>query len=461
MLLDKNVEPAKGGSLKGESAGGRMAGQKKTPLPIWRQFVKRWRRRLFVRRWLLVSAALVMFGFIGISDLTLIQAASGFAGFCACAALLPREGLMRRLGSARGDLPSPSRSANLAGVMIDGLPDPAVLLAADGTVLRFNNKAKEAFPTLRAGYILSNALRFPEVLTAIEEAGPRRIHQSVNVRDGVPVERRYIGNVTWIGGSLTQRGDPAIVILLRDLTEQERISQMRADFVANASHELRTPLSSLLGFIETLQGPARNDASVRDKFLGIMEREAQRMKTLINDLLSLSRAEMNAHLRPSDKVELVEILQYVCSRQEASARARDITLEPLEASGPFHVLGEREALVQVFENLIQNAIKYGRAGGHVKIDILPGGSQEASEFRVNVSDDGIGIANEHLPRLTERFYRVTSGPSREVSGTGLGLSIVKHILNRHRGELNIVSEPGKGSKFTVTLPAFARLGNEV
>jgi two-component system phosphate regulon sensor histidine kinase PhoR len=454
VLLDKNVEPARQGSSKGKRTSGQTPGKNMAAAP-WRQFLKRWRRRLFVRRWLLASAAFIISVFIIVSDLTVIEAVCGFIGFCIFAAILPREGLMRRLGTRRGDLPSPSRSANLAGVMIDGLPDPAILLDSDSNVLRFNNKAKEAFPSLRTGYVLSSALRFPEVLSAIEQAGARRVHQSVNVRDGVPVERRFIGNVTWIGGSLSQRSDPAIVILLRDLTEQERISQMRADFVANASHELRTPLSSLLGFIETLRGPARNDASVRDKFLEIMEREAQRMKTLINDLLSLSRAEMNAHLRPSDKVELVEVLRYVASRHEASAGARAIMLELPEAEAEFHVLGEREALVQLFGNLLQNAIKYGREGGYVKIGIAAGGAEGSPEIRVSVSDDGIGIAKEHLPRLTERFYRVTSGPGSEVPGTGLGLSIVKHILNRHRGEMNIVSELGKGSTFTVTLPAYA------
>jgi two-component system phosphate regulon sensor histidine kinase PhoR len=230
---------------------------------------------------------------------------------------------------------------------------------------------------------------------------------------------------------------------------------MRSDFIANASHELRTPLASLKGFIETLRGPARGDSISRERFLGIMETQADRMTRILDDLLSLSRIEMRAHIPPAGETDLVPILQSVMQALEPIAKdARiSIMLNPVDA--PARVRGDADELVQVFQNLIQNAIKYGRDGGKVDITVkrMPAEGRKAERFAITVADDGPGIAREHLPRLTERFYRVDTATSRARGGTGLGLAIAKHILNRHHGELDISSEPGKGSTFTVVLDA--------
>jgi len=224
---------------------------------------------------------------------------------------------------------------------------------------------------------------------------------------------------------------------------------MRADFVANVSHELRTPLSSLLGFVETLRGPARDDKEAQEKFLTIMHEQAERMSRLIEDLLSLSRIEMDEHTRPRGRVDVRHVLGNVKDMlsMKAAARRMRIELQIPEATAPLP--GDADQLTQVFQNLIDNALKYGREGTAVEVTVS--GPAEG-ELSVSVSDQGEGIAPEHLPRLTERFYRVDAARSRQLGGTGLGLAIVKHIVNRHRGHLSVESTRGEGSRFTVTLP---------
>jgi two-component system phosphate regulon sensor histidine kinase PhoR len=235
---------------------------------------------------------------------------------------------------------------------------------------------------------------------------------------------------------------------------------MRADFVANASHELRTPLAALSGFIETLQGPAREDAKARERFLAIMQEQARRMARLIDDLLSLSRIELNAHRRPDTPVDLVPIVRQVIDGLQTLARDRGVTVN-VETAAALTVLGNRDELVRVFENLVENALKYGAAGKRVDITLaLAAAAEGEPEARVSVRDYGPGIAPEHLPRLTERFYRVDVRESRAQGGTGLGLALVKHILNRHRGRLSIESTPGAGATFIVHLPIAASRSTE-
>jgi two-component system phosphate regulon sensor histidine kinase PhoR len=229
---------------------------------------------------------------------------------------------------------------------------------------------------------------------------------------------------------------------------------MRADFVANASHELRTPLAALTGFIETLKGPARDDPAARERFLAIMDEQARRMARLIDDLLSLSRIELNAHLRPATPVDLHPIVRQVVDALQTLAFDRGVKITVNAPPEPLIVPGDRDELIRVFENLIENALKYGGSGKRVDITLsrvaAPDGQPEA---RVAVRDYGPGIAAEHLPRLTERFYRVDVAGSRAQGGTGLGLALVKHILNRHHGRLSIESKLDHGATFTVRLPA--------
>jgi two-component system phosphate regulon sensor histidine kinase PhoR len=222
---------------------------------------------------------------------------------------------------------------------------------------------------------------------------------------------------------------------------------MRADFVANVSHELRTPLAALTGFIETLQGTARDDPAARERFLGIMQTQAWRMARLIDDLLSLSRIELRAHQHPDTTVDLVPIVRQVVDGLESLARDRDVAVEVREPDRPLTVRGDRDELIRLFENLIENGLKYGASGKRLDVTI-----EADKEAKVAVRDYGPGIAAEHLPRLTERFYRVDVGESRAQGGTGLGLALVKHILNRHQGRLSIDSKEGQGATFTVRLP---------
>ena len=248
------------------------------------------------------------------------------------------------------------------------------------------------------------------------------------------------------------------VVTLHDVTELKRAEQMRADFIANASHELKTPLATLTGFIETLRGPARDDAEARERFLAIMDGQATRMTRLVEDLLSLSRIELNEHVLPQGRVALAPLLQHLAEALELRAGERDMTIVlTLPADLP-DVQGDRDELAQVFQNLLDNAIKYGRLGTEISVGAATAGRRTASAGRgsaafvaVAIKDHGDGIPREHLPRLTERFYRVDTARSREMGGTGLGLAIVKHIVNRHRGFLDIESTPGEGSVFTVSL----------
>jgi two-component system phosphate regulon sensor histidine kinase PhoR len=336
--------------------------------------------------------------------------------------------------------------------MAEALPDPVILLNRAGQVLSLNSPARGLFGALREGSHISSVIRTPEFLDAVTAAP--RVGRAVTVAhaERVPVGRRMAVTVAPLSRGADRDGN--ILVLLRDLTEMDRSNQMRVDFIANASHELRTPLASLRGFIETLQGTAKEDASARERFLPIMAEQASRMTRLIDAMLSLSRVEMNAHVMPSDLVDLNDVLGHARDTLEPLATDSGMSLDVARFAKPAIVRGERDELLQVLQNLVQNALKYGNAGGHVRIEAkhIPSlGRQATGRYAISVVDDGPGIAPEHLPRLTERFYRVDVASSREKGGTGLGLAIVKHILNRHRGELAIASKPGKGSTFTVML----------
>jgi two-component system, OmpR family, phosphate regulon sensor histidine kinase PhoR len=239
-----------------------------------------------------------------------------------------------------------------------------------------------------------------------------------------------------------------LLMVFHDLTPLRRSEEMRADFVANASHELRTPLASLLGFVETLQGKARDDPLARERFLDIMHAQARRMTRLIDDLLSLSRIELKEHVRPDGDVDLLGVVRQVADTMQTLARDRDVEIRAETTAGPVYVRGDRDELIRVFENLVENALKYAASGKRIYVTV----ATNNSEVGVAVRDYGPGIAPEHLPRLTERFYRVDAVQSRNEGGTGLGLALVKHILNHHGGRLSIVSVPGEGATFTAHLP---------
>lgn len=248
--------------------------------------------------------------------------------------------------------------------------------------------------------------------------------------------------------------EPGALLLFRDLSEARRLERLRVEFIANASHELSTPLASLLGFIETLQGPARDDPAARERFLGIMHGQARRMARLIDDLLSLSRSELKEHLRPDTPRDLGAVVRPMLDILSPLARERGVEIAFAAEAGPHVVLGERDELSRVVENLVDNAVKYGGSGKRVDVTLArtAGGDGCPPGIELAVRDHGPGIAPQHLPRLTERFYRADVVESRQQGGTGLGLAIVKHIVARHRGRLAIESEPGRGATFRVLLP---------
>ena len=361
----------------------------------------------------------------------------------------PRQWDEASAAAASGEEAVLQSTIALAQAIVSGLPDPVMMLDRDGRVIAFNASAAAVASALRRGDPVSIALRTPELVEAIREVNAGGEARRIEFSERVPTERHFEAFLA----PVALAGQYAIFITLHDLTSVRRVEEMRADFVANASHELRTPLAALTGFIETMQGPARDDAAARDRFLGIMREQAWRMARLIDDLLSLSRIELRAHMRPDTPVDLVPIVRQVVDGLQTLAQDRAVAIQVDNAAGPLPVLGDRDELLRLFENLIENGLKYGASGKRVTISLAqfdaPDGKQEAG---VSVRDYGPGIAAEHLPRLTEQFYRVDVGESRAQGGTGLGLALVKHILNRHRGRLAIESQVGKGATFTVRMP---------
>jgi two-component system phosphate regulon sensor histidine kinase PhoR len=337
-------------------------------------------------------------------------------------------------------------SALLAS-LIEAMPEPVLVVSDTVRLLAANEPARALFPQLRLQSPLTTSLRAVDLHDAIARVLHTGQPENISWLDRVPVERLFQIHVAAFQASEAR----FVALTLHDATESRRLEQTRVDFVANASHELRTPLASLLGFIETLQGPARNDPEARGRFLAIMLEQARRMARLVDDLLSLSRIEQTLHLRPRAAVDLDALARHVRDALTPLAQDNRVVLE-LE-SEPAMVRGDRDELVRVAENLIENAIKYGspergEQERRVWIRVATRGAHGVLEVR----DEGPGIAPENIPRLTERFYRVDVGQSRAKGGTGLGLALVKHILARHRGRLTIRSELGQGATFSALVP---------
>ncbi|WP_247883719.1 ATP-binding protein [Azospirillum sp. B21] len=414
-------------------------------------------------------------------------------------ALTATIGRLHRVGLRRAESVRMQLDADEA--VIDALPAPLLLMDAERQVVRANQTARELFGDKVVDRDLASSLRTPTVLEAVDSVLRGGASRIIEFTLPVPVERSFEAQVkpfqrlvpepdpSLLDGEIEEEPAPRpptvarmAILTLHDVTAARRSEQMRADFIANASHELRTPLSSLLGFIETLRGPARDDPEAQDRFLSIMHDQASRMTRLVNDLLSLSRIELDEHMPPNGRVDVVEELENVIAALELKAAQRRIRLR-LEAPESLpYVIGDEDQLTQVFQNLVSNAIKYTREDTDVTVTVAladgaavgfaglptPTGATAKDKrvvrsgtamVSVSVRDHGDGIARTHLPRLTERFYRVDAARSRAMGGTGLGLAIVKHILNRHRGRLTIESEVGVGSAFTVYLPVVGEVAS--
>jgi two-component system phosphate regulon sensor histidine kinase PhoR len=342
-----------------------------------------------------------------------------------------------------------------AQAIVDGLPDPLIAVDRRRRVVRTNRAAVTLLGTILPDRDLSTALRHPELLTAIDSllanadgnfVGPDQVAVDL-VLSGSP-ERDVVAHARRLPRAAAD-GSLALIVL-HDTTALRRAERMRADFVANASHELKTPIAGITGFIETLLGPAREDAAARERFLGIMAEQADRMRRLVDDLLMLSRIEQHEHARPGAAVDVAKVLAGVRDLLQLKAASRKVAVELAVDPALPQAVGDYDELTVVFQNLIDNAIKYAKPATTVRVAARAVGPDRLA---VAVSDESDGIPAAHLPRLTERFYRVDTARSRQLGGTGLGLAIVKHVVNRHRGRLDIQSTPGKGSVFTVTLPA--------
>lgn len=341
------------------------------------------------------------------------------------------------------------------GAVLNGIPQPVLVFGGDGRILAANAAAADVLGPALPGQPVTAVLRQPEALAALERVFATG--EEAEARLALPT-RSFDATYRMT----VHRCDPAAtglslgVVTLTDIGHVEEAEQIRRDFVANMSHELRSPLTVLTGFIETLKGPARNDPEAQMRFLRIMEGEAQRMNRLIGDLLSLSKVEAVQRIRPKEPVNLSDVVRSTVTALRPRIEDRRILLRLELPEAPLVVPGDRDQLIQVFHNLIENAIKYG-AGEGDEIAVTARSEPRIVGFPgpvavVEVTDHGEGIDPIHLPRLTERFYRVDSHRSREMGGTGLGLAIVKHIVQRHRGRLVIRSTRGEGSTFGVMIP---------
>ena len=339
--------------------------------------------------------------------------------------------------------------------MLENLPEPVLLLSAERAVLRANPAARDMLGPEAAGQGPDAAalLRHPVLAGAMDDALAEAHSVTVELHLPVPFPREVSARVVPLDPPLADGG--RVLILLIDRSREAAIERTRADFVANASHELRTPLASLLGFIETLRGPAADDPAAQRRFLGIMAEQGERMRRLIDDLLNLSRIEMEEHQPPLGEAPLAMILQAEAEALGPLLKRRDMRLALDVPEALFAKPANPDQVAQVIRNLLENAINHGREGGLISVALKRAAADDATTRQgalLSVTDDGPGIAKHHLPRLTERFYRVDQARSRQKGGTGLGLAITRHIVMRHRGRLVIESTEGIGTKVSVWLP---------
>lgn len=341
-----------------------------------------------------------------------------------------------------------------ADALIEASPVATLIVDRMMRVVLANKPARTLFGLEIVDRPFVTVLRNPTINDTVESHLARPQEEPTSLVLKIAVQGRDIP-VDVLVSSLNVNGERGVAVALTDRSPLERAEHMRRDFIANVSHELRTPLTALMGFIETLRGPARNDDGARERFLAIMERESSRMNRLVDDLLSLSRVEAEERRRPAQSIDLSGLLRNVSASLAPKAEGAEVKIVLHPTDRVAKTSGDPDQLMQVFSNLVENAIKYGGGGGLVDVSIKHIAHEpvlRGPAWGVTVADHGEGIEPEHLPRLTERFYRVDTHRSREQGGTGLGLAIVKHIVARHRGRLKIESEKGKGSRFSVILP---------
>ncbi|OLP53274.1 phosphate regulon sensor histidine kinase PhoR [Rhizobium rhizosphaerae] len=409
--------------------------------------------RLYADRWTLILS-LALAGLLGAGGAPLALVGGFWVAFLLFVCLGgPRSSLPEEpenfLADSLADAPAAPPSAVVQfdplAAAFDALDMPVLVISREQLVVFQNQAAEMIFGVIPPQTDLAARLRSPAILDLVRETIATGRPNQIEYAERLPAETVYTLRAAPVMAGLADQ-PPLFVLSFRDVSQARRIERMRTDFIANASHELRTPLASLRGFIETLLGPARNDPQAHARFLGIMLEQTNRMSRLIDDLLSLSRLELKAHIAPNQLVDLVPLLGHVRDALLPLAGELDVTVELILPEGPVTVRGDGDELIQVFQNLIENGCKYGQDGKRVEVRLTGG---EGKPVEVFVRDWGPGMAAEHVPRITERFYRVNVEASRSKKGTGLGLAIVKHILTRHRARLIIQSELGQGTTFIV------------
>ncbi len=334
--------------------------------------------------------------------------------------------------------------------LLEQMPLALMVISPKGRVVYGNQAAYKLLPSLKIGEHFVNFFRAPDFVDAVNAAINDGESSSVSFTTTHGRERYFETRVGLLPEGSEFGDSVQAIVEIEDRTRHRQAENMRSDFIANASHELRTPLASIIGYIETLQGHAKNDPEARVKFLDIMGKQASRMRRLVDDLMSLGRIEMNAHIPPEDDCDLFEVAREAVSALVPLQGKYGAVLRCELPKNGGMVRGDRDQLNQVFVNLVDNAMKYG--GGEVDIIIADENTKYSDKIGITVRDNGVGIPKQHMYRLTERFYRVNAAQSKSKGGTGLGLAIVKHIMNRHSGNLKIESKMDEGSKFTVWLP---------
>ncbi len=413
--------------------------------------------RLRANRWPLTATAGVLTLACLIEPQLTLLAAIGFAAIVAITAGPPaKDSTSPRRGAAGGRRREGSVDDSHRAIC-EALEFPAYVVDRAGILRHANAAGTAAFGPATVGDPLAFKFRAPEIVQFINRGIGSAGHHSIEFHQQAPSEGWYLAQIAPVPSfrpSPSGRAPQLFLLTFFDQSDAKRTEQMRSDFIANASHELRTPLSSLRGYVETLSGAARDDDKARNKFLAIMLEQAERMSRLIDDLLSLSRIEMKSRVDPHHRADLVAVLAHVQQALQPLAAKQGLVIEMEGVTGSCPVIGEHDELIQLFDNLIENACKYGQSGEKIRVELVPrGDGDKPAGPLVRVTDYGPGIPAEHLPRLTERFYRADVESSRAQKGTGLGLAIVKHIVQRHQARMNIRSQTGKGTTITVRFPA--------
>ena len=335
--------------------------------------------------------------------------------------------------------------------IINQIDDLILIVDKFKNIKFFNSSAKKKFGENNLNKHVATLLRVPDLLQNIDLVLLKKETITMDLELSSPSFQFF--KVHLFSGPTSYVDDPdSVVLFLKDLTDIIKAQRFKSDFVANVSHELKTPLVSIKGFLETISGHAKDDLEAQKKFIPIMLEQADRMESLIKDLLSLSKIELEEHIQPQDKVNLKEILSNVEDIHQKNLKSFEFKNN---IKDDFFIKGDHEKLIEVFSNIIDNSIKYSEKNKKIEVNCGQGnGKVIGDSYTVSIKDNGIGIPTEQLPRITERFFRVDAAKSKKVGGTGLGMAIVKHIVNQHRGELEIKSETQRGTEIKVHFSKF-------